>query len=47
MNIAKFEQSIQQLFDRESLEEFRDDFGFTNQTISTIGYSTNLSIRSN
>ena len=47
LNIHQFEQSIQKLFNRELLQEFEDDFGFTykaDRTITTIGYCTNLSI---
>ncbi|TLS36175.1 Nif3-like dinuclear metal center hexameric protein [Pseudalkalibacillus caeni] len=47
MNLKQFEQYIQKLFTEELLEEFHDDYGFTdksNDSISKIGYSTNLSI---
>lgn len=47
MNITKFNATINELFPRELLEEFNDDYGFTNTSnnmIKTIGYSTNLSI---
>lgn len=47
MNLNKFEDSIKKLFSEELLEEFDDDYGFTNKTndsINTVGYCTNLSI---
>lgn len=47
MNLEQFEKYIQKLFNRKLLEEFDDDYGFTNKSndsISKIGYSTNLSI---
>lgn len=47
MNIQQFEQYINKLFNEELLKQFDDDYGFTNKsnnTISTIGYATNLSI---
>jgi dinuclear metal center YbgI/SA1388 family protein len=47
MNLEQFEVSINKLFNKELLEEFDDDYGFTNQTndsIKTVGYCTNLSI---
>ncbi|WP_456279397.1 Nif3-like dinuclear metal center hexameric protein [Bacillus sp. AK128] len=47
MNLERFEQHIKKLFDEKLLEELEDDYGFTNKSnnlISTIGYSTNLSI---
>ncbi len=47
MNIAKFNTTINELFPIELLEEFNDDYGFTNTSndmIKTIGFSTNLSI---
>ncbi|MDZ5472970.1 Nif3-like dinuclear metal center hexameric protein [Bacillus sp. 31A1R] len=47
MNLEQFEQMIQQLFQKELLEVHDDDYGFTNKSndsISTMGYSTNLSI---
>ncbi len=47
MDITKFEASINELFPKELLEEFHDDYGFTNTSnnkIKKIGFSTNLSI---
>jgi dinuclear metal center YbgI/SA1388 family protein len=47
MDLTKFNAIINELFPRELLEEFDDDYGFTNtsnNTIKTIGFSTNLSI---
>lgn len=47
MDITKFKATINELFPKELLEEFNDDYGFTNtsnNTIKTIGYSTNLSL---
>jgi dinuclear metal center YbgI/SA1388 family protein len=47
MNLQQFEVTIKGLFQKELLEEFADDYGFTNtsnNTISKIGYCTNLSI---
>lgn len=47
MNLEQFEDSIKKLFHHDLLESLDDDFGFTNRsnnTISVIGYSTNLSI---
>jgi dinuclear metal center YbgI/SA1388 family protein len=47
MNLKQFETSITELFSKEMLKEFHDDFGFTNRSndsISTVGYCTNLSI---
>ncbi|SEN96293.1 dinuclear metal center protein, YbgI/SA1388 family [Mesobacillus persicus] len=47
MNLEQFEQHIKKLFAKELLEELDDDYGFTNKSknsISTIGYATNLSI---
>lgn len=47
MDITKFKTTIHELFPRELLEEFDDDYGFTNTSktlIKTMGYSTNLSI---
>ncbi|MGD6994131.1 Nif3-like dinuclear metal center hexameric protein [Sutcliffiella horikoshii] len=47
MDIIKFKATIHELFPRELLEEFDDDYGFTNTSnsmIKTIGYSTNLSM---
>ncbi|MGD6781440.1 Nif3-like dinuclear metal center hexameric protein [Sutcliffiella horikoshii] len=47
MDITQFKTIINELFPRELLEEFDDDYGFTNTSntlIKTIGYSTNLSI---
>jgi dinuclear metal center YbgI/SA1388 family protein len=47
MNLEQFEASIKKLFKKELLEEFDDDYGFTNKTndsIKTVGYCTNLSI---
>ncbi|KPB03779.1 Nif3-like dinuclear metal center hexameric protein [Bacillus sp. CHD6a] len=47
MDITKFNAIINELFPRELLEEFEDDFGFTNtsnNSIKTIGFSTNLSV---
>jgi dinuclear metal center YbgI/SA1388 family protein len=47
MNITKFNATINELFSKELLEEFNDDYGFTNTSnnmIKTIGFSTNLSI---
>jgi putative NIF3 family GTP cyclohydrolase 1 type 2 len=47
MNLEQFEVTINRLFQKELLEEFADDYGFTNtsnNSISKIGYSTNLSI---
>lgn len=47
MNLEQFQKSIEKLFDKRLLESFDDDYGFTNKSnnaISRIGYSTNLSI---
>ncbi|TYS68261.1 Nif3-like dinuclear metal center hexameric protein [Sutcliffiella horikoshii] len=47
MKITKFKAIINELFPRELLEEFKDDYGFNNTSnnmIKTIGFSTNLSI---
>ncbi|MBM7692161.1 putative NIF3 family GTP cyclohydrolase 1 type 2 [Peribacillus deserti] len=47
MNLNEFKVIITKLFNRELLEEFQDDYGFTNESnicISKIGYCTNLSI---
>ncbi|WP_088034489.1 Nif3-like dinuclear metal center hexameric protein [Evansella clarkii] len=47
MNLEQFEEYIKIIFDEELLKEFDDDYGFTNQSnnsITTIGYSTNISI---
>lgn len=47
MNLEQFEDSIKRLFHHDLLERLDDDFGFTNRsnnTISVIGYSTNLSM---
>jgi len=47
MNLAQFDASIEKLFNKELLEEFNDDYGFTNKTndsIKKIGYCTNLSL---
>ncbi len=47
LDIRQFEASINKLFHNELLEDFDDDYGFTNKSnnsISTIGYSTNLSL---
>jgi len=47
MKLEQFELSIKKLFHDDLLEEFHDDFGFTNRSnnsITVIGYSTNLSI---
>ncbi|WP_338789478.1 Nif3-like dinuclear metal center hexameric protein [Metabacillus sp. FJAT-53654] len=47
MNLKQFEHYIKRLFHEELLEELNGDYGFTNKSndsISTIGYATNLSI---
>ena len=47
MDITKFKATINELFPKQLLEEFQDDYGFTNisnNKIKTIGFSTNLSI---
>jgi putative NIF3 family GTP cyclohydrolase 1 type 2 len=47
VNLEQFESYIKKLFNKELLKEFDDDYGFTNKSnnsISTIGYTTNLSI---
>lgn len=47
VNLSQFEKTINGLFQKEMLEEFDDDYGFTNTTnnsIMKVGYSTNLSI---
>ncbi|MEC3249771.1 Nif3-like dinuclear metal center hexameric protein [Bacillus cereus] len=46
MDLKRFEEIIKQLFTVELLEEFYDDYGFihaSNQSISKIGYATNIS----
>ncbi|WP_404428483.1 Nif3-like dinuclear metal center hexameric protein [Sutcliffiella horikoshii] len=47
MDITKIKAIIIELFPKELLEEFYDDYGFNNTSnnmIKTIGFSTNLSI---
>ncbi|MGM0901646.1 MAG: Nif3-like dinuclear metal center hexameric protein [Bacillota bacterium] len=47
MNLAQFETSIKRLFNKELLEAFDDDYGFTNETndsVKKVGYCTNLSL---
>ncbi|MGI2328476.1 Nif3-like dinuclear metal center hexameric protein [Planococcus sp. YIM B11945] len=47
MDLSQFERTIKALFNKDLLEEFDDDFGFTykaDKTISKVGYSTNLSL---
>ncbi|PYZ94704.1 SMS protein [Salipaludibacillus keqinensis] len=47
MEFKQFEQTITQLFGKQLLSEFDDEYGFNNKTnhkITTIGYATNLSI---
>ncbi|WP_078380792.1 Nif3-like dinuclear metal center hexameric protein [Sutcliffiella halmapala] len=47
MDLKKFEESIIKLFKKEFLDAFEDEHGFTNKTnnsISRVGYSTNLSL---
>ncbi|MGE6257199.1 Nif3-like dinuclear metal center hexameric protein [Heyndrickxia sporothermodurans] len=47
MNHGQLNHTIQSFTQKSLLEEFHDDYGFTHKTnkdISTIGYSTNLSL---
>ncbi|WP_404442830.1 Nif3-like dinuclear metal center hexameric protein [Sutcliffiella horikoshii] len=47
MDITNFNATINELFPKQLLEEFHDDYGFSNTSnnkIKTIGFSTNLSI---
>lgn len=47
MNLEQFELSIKKLFCNDLLKVFEEDYGFTNLSnnlITTIGYSTNLSL---
>ncbi|MFD3448086.1 Nif3-like dinuclear metal center hexameric protein [Microbacteriaceae bacterium 4G12] len=47
MNLKQFEATIQKLFNKELLEEFDDDYGFTytsSRSIGKIGYATNISL---
>ncbi len=47
MDITNFNVIINELFPKELLEEFHDDYGFTytsNKIIKKIGFSTNLSV---
>ncbi|KAA0546889.1 Nif3-like dinuclear metal center hexameric protein [Bacillus sp. BGMRC 2118] len=47
MKIIEFQKTIEQLFGEDLLNEFHDDFGYTNTSntsITKVGYSTNLSL---
>ncbi|MBM6618780.1 Nif3-like dinuclear metal center hexameric protein [Bacillus suaedaesalsae] len=47
MKLEQFKETIENLFGTELLQQFHDDFGYTNTsntTISKVGYSTNLSL---